>query len=39
MTMASMAVSVTGGAGTGLLVVYAVSTLGLARTDGRIGLL
>ena len=26
-------------AGTGLLVVYAVSALGLARTDGRIGLL
>jgi hypothetical protein len=39
MTMASTAVSVTGGAGTGLLVVYPVSALGLARTDARIGLL
>jgi MFS family permease len=39
MTMAGTAVSVTGGAGTGLLVVYAVSALGLARTDARIGLL
>lgn len=39
MTMAGAAVSVTGGAVTGLLVVYAVRALGLARTDPRIGLL
>ena len=39
MTMAGAAVSVTGGAVTGLLVVYAVRALGLARTGPRIGLL
>ena len=39
MTMAGAAVSVTGGAVTGLLVVYAVRALGLAQTGPRIRLL
>jgi Transmembrane secretion effector len=37
--LAGTPVSVTGGAGAGLIVVYAVRALGLARTDARIGLL
>ena len=37
--LAATPVSVTGGAGVGLTVIYAVRALGLARTDPRIGLL
>jgi MFS family permease len=37
--LAGTPVSVTGGAGAGLIVIYAVRALGLARTDPRIGLL
>jgi Transmembrane secretion effector len=37
--LAATPVSVTGGAGIGLIVIYAVRALGLARTDPRIGLL
>ena len=37
--LAGTPVSVTGGAGVGLIVVYAVRALGLARTDPRIGVL
>jgi MFS family permease len=37
--LAGAPVSVTGGAGAGLIVIYAVRALGLARTDPRIGLL
>jgi hypothetical protein len=37
--LAGTPVSVAGGAGMGLIVVYAVRALGLARTDSRIGLL
>jgi MFS transporter len=37
--LAGTPVSVTGGAGVGLIVAYAVRALGLARTDPRIGLL
>ena len=37
--LAGTPVSVTGGAGVGLIVIYAVRALGLARTDPRIGLL
>jgi MFS family permease len=39
MTLASSPVSLSGGAGLGLMVIYAVRALGLARTDPRIGLL
>lgn len=39
MTLASTPVSLSGGAGLGLMVIYAVRALGLARTDPRIGLL
>jgi Transmembrane secretion effector len=37
--LASTPVSLTGGAGIGLIVIYAVRALGLARADPRIGLL
>jgi MFS family permease len=37
--LAGSPVSVAGGAGSGLIVIYAVRALGLARTDPRIGLL
>jgi len=37
--LAGLPVSVTGGAGTGLIVIYAVRALGLSRADPRIGLL